>query len=109
MNGMKENDQQLSYEDVLILAKGCYDLALENYALESYPEILPNQNLLTKAAKLLRSVEKQGYNDHLWCGLLGDILWYMPCCSKASYRLTERSCFLSPDFPNELLQNSDFD
>ena len=74
MNGMKENDQQLSYEDVLILAKGCYDLAFENYALESYSEILPNQNLLAKAAKLLRSVEKQGYNDHLWCGLLGDIL-----------------------------------
>ena len=99
---MTENNCQLSYKDVLILAKGCYDLALENYALESYPEILPNQNLLTKAAKLLHSVEEQGYNDHLWCGLLGDILWYMPCCSEASYRLIERACVLSPDFPNEM-------
>ena len=48
---MIENDWQLSYKDVLILAKGCYDLALENYALESYPDILPNQKLLMKAAK----------------------------------------------------------
>ena len=106
---MIENNEQLSYKDVLILAKGYYDLALENYALESYPDVLPNQKLLTKAAKLLRSVEKQGYNDHLWCGLLGDILWYMPCCLEASYRLIERSCVLSPDFPNELLRDSDFD
>ena len=30
---MIENDQQLSYKDVLILAKGCYDLALEDYAM----------------------------------------------------------------------------
>ena len=100
---MIENNFQLSYKDVLILAKGCFDLALENYALESYPDVLPNQKLLAKAAKLLRSVEKQGYNDHLWCGLLGDILWYMPCCLEASYRLIERSCVLSPTFSNEIL------
>ena len=100
---MIEKNQQLSYKDVLILAKGCFDLALENYSLESYPDILPNQNLLVNAAKLLRSVEKQGYDDHIWCGLLGEILWYMPCCSEASFKLMERACILSPTFPNELI------
>lgn len=93
----------LEYEAVLSQAKGYYDLALKNYSEISYPDILPNQKLLVKAVRLLNTIKNQGYNDHRWCGLLSDILWYMPCCSEASFKLTERACRLSPTFQNELI------
>ena len=94
----------LDYKAVLEKAQGYYELSIKDYFDESYPDILPNQDLLLKAARLLHTVKKQGYNDHRWCGLLSDILWYMPCCSEASYRLMERACILSPSFPNDLLR-----
>ena len=94
----------IEYETVLKQARNYYDLALKNYYDVSYPDILPNQDLLVKAARLLHTVKKQGYDDHRWCGLLSDILWYMPCCSEASFKLTERAVILSPTFPNELLR-----
>ena len=94
----------IEYETVLKQARDYYDLALVNYYDAGYPEILPNQDLLVKAARLLHTVKKQGYDDHRWCGLLSDILWYMPCCSEASFKLTERAVILSPTFPNELLR-----
>ena len=96
--------KMVEYEAVLAQAKWYYDLALKNYAEISYPDILPNQELLVKAARLLHSVHQQGYDDHRWCGLLSDILWYMPCCSEASFKLTERACILSPTFPKKLLR-----
>lgn len=95
--------QQLTYQEVLIIAKGYFDLALEEYSIESYPLLLPNQKLLITAARLLRSVEKQGYNDYLWCGLLGEILFYVQYCNDAAYLLIERSLCISPHFPKELM------
>ena len=96
--------KMIEYEAVLAQAKWYYDLALKNYAEISYPDILPNQELLVKAARLLHTVKKHGYDDYRWCGLLSDILWYMPCCSEASFKLTERAVILSPTFPNVLLR-----
>ena len=55
------NKQELSYQETLILAKGCCDIALENYSFEAYTELLPDQILLLTAARLLRTFEKQGY------------------------------------------------
>lgn len=97
----------VDYENVLGQAQKYYELALKNYSLKSYPEILPDQIILEKAVRLLHTVEKQGYNDYRWCGLLGKILWYLPCCSAASFMMTERACILSPDIPKELLEELD--
>ena len=98
----KTPDGELTYEMLLFLAECYYRLATKNYD-GTFPLREREQGLLIRAARLLRTVDKRGYNDHRWCGLLGSVLQYVDCCETVAYQYMERSLWLSPDFPKELL------
>ena len=97
---------ELAYEKILLLSKCYYQLITKDYD-GSYPLREHEQEKLIHAARLLKTVEKQGYDDYRWCGLLGSVLQYVDCCDTIAFQYMERSLRLSKDFPQELLDFSD--
>ena len=96
---------ELTYEKILLLSECYYKLVTKDYD-GSFPLREYEQEKLIHAARLLKTVEMQGYDDYRWCGLLGSVLQYVDCCDNIAFQYMERSLRLSKDFPQELLDFS---
>lgn len=96
---------ELTYEKILLLSECYYRLVTKDYDGSS-PLREHEQEKLIHAARLMKTVEKQGYDDYRWYGLLGSVLQYVDCCETIAFQYMERSLRLSKDFPQELLDFS---
>ena len=76
---------ELTYERILLLSECYYQLVAKEYD-GSYPLREHEQEKLIHAARLLKTVEKQGYDDYRWCGLLGSVLQYVDCCETIAFQ-----------------------
>ena len=99
-------NNELTYEKILLLSECYYRLVTKDYDGSS-PLREHEQEKLIHAARLMKTVEKQGYDDYRWCGLLTIPVFFMLRRSLNTHpHLTDCNCASSPTISSFVLVKS---